>query len=107
MSELKKLFGRRIQEIRKLNNMKQETLAEKIGIAPRNLSNIETGRCFPSPDSLERLAEALNCKIKDLFDFEHNQDSADLFKEIDKRLKNINRNKLQDYYKILKALTDI
>ena len=49
MSELKKLLGRRVQELRKARKIKQEELAEMINIATRNMSNIETGRCFPSP----------------------------------------------------------
>ena len=71
MSELKKLLGRRVQELRKSNGIKQESFAETIGIATRNLSNIETGKCFPAPDTLEKIAAALNCKVKDLFDFDH------------------------------------
>ncbi len=106
MAELKKLLGRRIQELRKANNLKQEELAEIINIATRNLSNIETGRCFPSPDNIEKLAKALNCKIKDLFDFDHQQDDVDLYDEIIARIKPISRDRLQDIYKITKALLD-
>lgn len=54
MSELKKLLGRRVQELRKARKIKQEELAEMINIAPRNMSNIETGRCFPSPENIEK-----------------------------------------------------
>lgn len=106
MAELKKLLGRRIQELRKANNLKQEELAEIINIATRNLSNIETGRCFPSPDNIEKLAKALNCKIKDLFDFDHQQDDVDLYDEIIARIKPISRDRLQDIYKVTKALLD-
>lgn len=106
MAELKKLLGRRIQELRKANNLKQEELAEIINIATRNLSNIETGRCFPSPENIEKLANALNCKIKDLFDFDHQQDDVDLYDEITSRMKTISRERLQDIYKITKSLLD-
>ena len=34
MSELKKLLGRRVQELRKARKIKQEELAEMINIAP-------------------------------------------------------------------------
>lgn len=106
MAELKKLLGRRIKELRKQRNIKQEELAEIINIATRNLSNIETGNTFPSPDNLEKLANALNCKIKDLFDFEHHQDPQDLMKEIIERIKPVDSTKLQYIYKITKAMTD-
>ena len=106
MAELKKLLGRRIKELRKQQNLKQEELAEIINIATRNLSNIETGNCFPSPDNIERLANALNCKIKDLFDFEHHQEPLDLIAEIIEKIKPVDKTKLKYIYKVTKALTD-
>lgn len=106
MSELKKLLGRRIKELRKQNNLKQEELAEIINIATRNLSNIETGNCFPSPDNLEKISAALNCKVRDLFDFEHHQEPENLVKEIIERLKPVDGIKLKYLYKITKALTE-
>lgn len=105
MSELKKLLGRRIQELRKKRAIKQESLAEMIAIAPRNLSNIETGKCFPSPENIEKIAKVLGVKIKDLFDFEHQQDDKDLYAEIIQRIKPVNRDRLQDFYKIIVSLT--
>lgn len=106
MSEVKKILGRRVQELRKRQNIKQEQLAELIGIAPRNLSNIETGRTFPSPENLEKIAKVLGVKIKDLLDFEHQQDDIDLFSEIVNRIKPVNRERLQDFYKIVLSLTE-
>ena len=106
MSELKKLLGRRVQELRKVRKIKQEELAEMINIAPRNMSNIETGRCFPSPENIEKIANVLGIKIKDLFDFEHQQDDEDLLDEIISRIKPLKRDRLQDFYKIIKSLTD-
>ena len=106
MSEVKKLLGRRVQELRKSQNINQEKLAELIGIAPRNLSDIETGRTFPSPENLEKIAKVLGVKIKDLFDFEHQQDDIDLFSEIVNRIKPVNRERLQDFYKIVLSLTE-
>lgn len=105
MSEVKKLLGRRIQELRKAKNIKQEKLAELIGIATRNLSNIETGRTFPSPETLEKISIELDVKIKDLFDFEHQKDNIDLYSEITNKIKPVNRDRLQDIYKIVLALT--
>ncbi len=106
MSELKKLLGRRVQELRKARKIKQEELAEMINIAPRNMSNIETGRCFPSPENIEKIANLLGIKIKDLFDFDHQQDDGDLLDGIISRIKPLKRDRLQDFYKIIKSLTD-
>ena len=71
------------------------------------MSNIENGYTFPSADRLEKIAEALGCPMKELFDFEHHKDDKDLYEEIVERIKPVNRERLQDFYKITKALTDI
>lgn len=86
--------------------IKQEELAELINIAPRNMSNIETGRTFPSPENIEKIEKVLGVKIKDLFDFDHQQDDEDLFDDIVSRIKTLKRDKLQDFYKITRSLTD-
>jgi transcriptional regulator with XRE-family HTH domain len=41
-------------------------LAERSGLALSTVSDYENGRRSPSPDSLARLAEALNCETTDL-----------------------------------------
>ena len=106
MSEFKKKFGRRLQELRKKNGINQEHLAEMIDISPRNLSKIETGLTFPSSDNLEKIIDILGCKAKDLFDFEHQQDSTNLAEDICTRLKCVNnRHDLQNLYKIIEIFT--
>ena len=66
---LKEKLGARIQEIRKLQNLTQERLAEKIGLDTPNLSNIERGKRFLSAETLEKIVKALNITEKELFDF--------------------------------------
>jgi len=66
---IKKLLGARIQEIRKSLKMTQEQLAERIGIEPQNISMIETGRNYPSPENLAKIAKALGVDIFELFIF--------------------------------------
>ncbi|MFI3301199.1 MAG: helix-turn-helix transcriptional regulator [Candidatus Gastranaerophilales bacterium] len=104
MSKVKKLFGLRIKELRKEKEITQDYFAEMIEIATRNLSKIETGKCFPSPEKLEKIATSLGCEIKDLFDFEHHKENDDLMNEIIKSIQPISRSRLQDIYKITKAL---
>ena len=48
----------------------------------------------------------LKLKIKDLFDFEHQQDDTELYDEIVSRIKPATRERLQDFYKIIRSLTD-
>lgn len=44
----KKLLGKRIRELRKNRGIKQEQLAEMVGLEPTSISNIENGYNYPS-----------------------------------------------------------
>ncbi len=67
--ELKKDLGRKIQTLRKERKMTQERLAELVGIDPKNISRIENGNNYPSPENLSAIAQALNVEIYELFVF--------------------------------------
>lgn len=55
----------RIKELLKERNMTQKELAQKIGISTVSLNRYMTGN--PSVSSLEKVAEALNVGISELF----------------------------------------
>ena len=67
---IKQQFGKKIKEKRILQKLTQEQLAEKIGISPKSLSQIELGNNFISAENLEQVCNALNIQPKSLFDFE-------------------------------------
>lgn len=66
---VKKMLGARIQEIRKSLKMTQEQLAERIGMEPQNISMIETGKNYPTPENLAKIAKTLGVDIFELFLF--------------------------------------
>lgn len=70
MNNIKKRLGRRIQELRKSNKLTQEQLAEKIEIGTSNISYIETVKFYPTPETLGKIAKALNVEIYELYMFE-------------------------------------
>lgn len=51
---------------RKLADMTQQTLCEKVGLSRAQIANIEGGRSDMPLRTLARFAEALNCTMKDL-----------------------------------------
>lgn len=55
MEDVKILFGKRLRELRKRNNMTQEKLAEIIGIEPRNILKIEMVNLFREFRQCKRL----------------------------------------------------
>ena len=101
----KKLLGKRIKELIKQKNISQEKLAEIIGVEPTSLSNIVTGRNYPLFSTLEKILEVLEVDFIEVFNFEHHKDVEDLQAEINKILKN-NPQRMQDFYKIAKALVE-
>lgn len=58
----------RIKEEITSKNETVKGVAEAIGIAPPNLSNIINGKVTPSIEMLQRIADALNVHISELFD---------------------------------------
>jgi len=55
--------------LRRKAGFTQEVLAEKAGYSVEFVSFVERGIHSPSIDGLERLANALDVQIRDLFDF--------------------------------------
>lgn len=100
----KQLLGKRIRELRKRKGIKQEQLAEMVGLEPTSISNIENGYNYPSFQNLEKIVYSLETTFIEIFNFEHHKQQYDLILEINEILKN-NPEKTEDFYKIAKALT--
>jgi transcriptional regulator with XRE-family HTH domain len=66
--DIKQRFGIRIKELRKQHGLSQEKLANMAEIDRTYLPTIEKGERNVSIEVIERLANALNVKVKDLFD---------------------------------------
>ncbi len=106
MNHLKTKLGKRIQSLRREQNITQEKFSEIIGLDITSLSKIETGRNYPSPDTLEKIARALNVEEQDLFNFNNFLSQTDYLKKIEENINIIkmDENKLRFLYKITKEL---
>lgn len=82
MSDIKAKLGKRIQEIRKQKGMSQEQLAEIIGIEPNNVSRIENGKNYPTPENIAKIANALDKEVYELYLFNHFKPLNDIQKEL-------------------------
>jgi len=67
LAMLRRRFGQRVSELRRLRGLSQEALADLCGLARSYMSRIERGRANPSLDAVERLADGLNVEVADLF----------------------------------------
>lgn len=63
-------FSEKISQYRKAKNMKQDELAEILGVTPQAVSKWETGASMPDVSILPALAKALDCSIDSLFEIE-------------------------------------
>ena len=60
----KPMLELKLMRIRK--GMGQADLAKIVGVSQNTISTYETGVRFPSRSNLEKLAQALDCDIKDI-----------------------------------------
>jgi transcriptional regulator with XRE-family HTH domain len=59
----------RVRKLRNSKNLTLEKLAYQNGISKGNLSDIENKKRSPSLYTLVKIANGLNCRVKDLLDF--------------------------------------
>ncbi len=102
MQNTKKYLGARMQELRRQKKLKQAQLAELLNIAPKHISKIECGRCFPSFELLDRIADALEIEPYELLQNSHLKNKDELLDEINELLKNTSIEKIRSFYMILK-----
>ena len=67
--ESKELFGLRLKKLRKQIKISQEELAYRVGVSVMTIGRWERGEYGPEFDHLEVIAQALDVRIRDLFDF--------------------------------------
>lgn len=61
-------FADRLKYYRSINDMKQEELANKIGVSQKTISSWETGRSEPTMREVTKLCKTLDCTVEDLTD---------------------------------------
>ncbi len=81
-TDIKKLLGRRIKELRTKKGLTQEKLAELVGIGERNLSKIECGNNFVTSETLTNILNALEVEPDELFHFQHLRNIEELKNEL-------------------------
>jgi transcriptional regulator with XRE-family HTH domain len=85
-----KLIGRRIQEIRKYNEISQAELAEYTDLSAPYISHIETGLKKASLESLIRIANVLGVTVDQLLNGNQWSDRKQYITEITKLLQDCN-----------------
>jgi transcriptional regulator with XRE-family HTH domain len=60
-------FGRRVRELRRASGLTQERLAHRSGLHPTYIAGIELGKRNPTLVTIEKIADALEIHISELF----------------------------------------
>ena len=106
MTDIKKLLGAKISQIRKEKGFSQIQFAEMLGLSTNALSIIETGNGFLTAETLEKILEKLNLEPDELFSFGGIKTNEELHSNILKNLETIksDRTKLAVVDSLLKSL---
>ena len=64
------MIKNKIKEYRAKNNMKQEELAQKVGVRRETIGNLEKGRYNPSLVLAWNIAKQFNVSIEEIFTIE-------------------------------------
>lgn len=64
---IKKIFGKRIRELRTQRNMSQEKFALHINMDRTYLASVESGKRNISLENIEKIAKGFGMKLEELF----------------------------------------
>ena len=67
MKNLREIFAHNLKEKRRNCGFSQTKLAEMVNVSVHHIATIETARNYPTLDLVERMANALNIEIYELF----------------------------------------
>jgi len=79
--EIRAVFGKNVKFYRNRRNWSQADLAENANISINFIGDIERGKKWPHPDTLTKLADALEIRVFELFieeNAEINQETQEL-----------------------------
>ena len=103
----KELLGLKIKEFRRQKKMTQEQLSEIIGLDNGYISKLEVGQNFPTIGTLEKIAQALDVELYELFQYTNLKITEKDFKsEIIKIYDKLNKEKQFTLYRVAKGLSE-
>lgn len=101
------LFGKRLKAARTAAGVKQAPLARALGVDPKHISRLETGKVRPSFDLICQVGHFLKVSPSTLLENDAAEESVSVLKERIHRLLDASDIKqLQRAYRILKALIE-
>jgi len=105
MANIRDVLANNLKKNRKKCGITQSILAEKAGVSTQYIAMIELSRQFPTPDVLERIANAFNIEAHELFNVPPSPESSmerlhrDIIHEIREVFVEVLEKALADKYK--------
>ena len=97
-------LGKKIKSLRMKCGLTQDRLAESAGLSLKHLGEIERGRTNPNLLSMEKIAEALDVPIGELFDLEHEQIPLEsLRRELIEKIETAEESECRLLYRMIKS----
>ena len=100
-TNIRAILGANVKRFRTLNRLSQEELAEQINISTTFLSSIEIGKKWVSPNTLDKLSDALNIESYELF-MPQTADSSDIQRRTDEIFQTI-KNSIDKIHRAYKS----
>lgn len=96
MSDIQELFSNNLKAIRKEKGLSQQSIADLSGMIASTYNRIENMKVSPSIDTVEKIANAMDVTISDLFQSRELSDKSLIQKlEMINELADYNRNVLE------------
>lgn len=102
--DIKKLFGKRIKNLRIKHGLTQSQIAELVNVDPKHISCIENGKNFPSASIITKLSSTFEIHPKSLFEFEPEPSIVDLKQSLIKSIENASVQQIEKIFIYTKFL---
>ncbi len=102
----RKKLGKRIKELRKSRGFTQEQVAELIDMEQNTISVIESGRNFPTLNTLEKIAKILEINLSDFFNYEYFDDIELIKQYVKTSFEKMNDSQIRQIFKYIKNVME-
>lgn len=107
MYDIKQIFAYNIKRLRKNRQLTQEQFAEKIKMQWKSVVNFEASRNLPNSENLQKICNELNIAPTELFiTFNKDESTQQTLNKINIMLNKMNKEKLEEAYRIIAVLND-
>lgn len=100
----KELMGQKIKTLRSSKQLTQEKFAELIDLSVRQMGKIETGKCYPSLETLKKIAGLFDLTLDVLLDTDYYDEPEVLRAKIHDKVDKINETQLRLLYRVASSL---